>query len=94
MYIALSLRDPLRGRYGPDGADQAAEVAAHTFGADELGLPGFRVEDQGLVAAVFAGDGTSAAAYALGGVELGIDDGVAVQVGGELELGQELAYKV
>ena len=44
---------------------QAAKVASHAFRTDKFRLAGLQIEFYGLVATVIAGDGTSAASYAL-----------------------------
>ena len=61
----LRLLYPLGGGNGTHGANQAAEVAAHALGADELWPAGLLVEEEGLVAAIGTGNGASATAYAL-----------------------------
>ena len=47
-------RDAFSKVDGTGGADNAAEVTTDTLGADDAGLAGFAVEDNGLMAAVVA----------------------------------------
>ena len=54
------------------GADQAAQVAAYTFGSCYLGLAGVCIEADCLMTAVAAGYVAASAAYALFAVNLGI----------------------
>lgn len=65
------------------GADQAAQVAAYAFGSYYLGLAGVCIEADCLMSAVAAGYVAASAAYALFTVNLGIDQSVAVQAGGQ-----------
>ena len=67
-------------------------MTAHALGAHEVGLTVI-AEGDGLVAAIHAGDVTSAAADALVGVEDGKDDGVTVQVVGRNKAGKPLSHK-
>ena len=55
--------DPLCQSHGADGADEAAEVAADAFGADDVRLTGVGVEADGLVTAVLARDIAASAAF-------------------------------
>ena len=50
---------------GTGGADEAAEVAADALVSDDTGLTGLRVEGDGLVAAVHAGDVAASEAVGL-----------------------------
>ena len=63
---------------GTGGADEAAEVAADALVSDDTGLTGLRVEGDGLVPAVHAGDVAASAADALVAVGLRIDDGFVI----------------
>ncbi len=85
------LRDPFRHADGAGGADEAAEVATCAFGAGNAGLAALRVEGDGLVSAVAAGEEAASATGAFFTVNSGEDHGVAVKVGGEGEGGQQLA---
>ena len=90
----LFLVDSLCHANGSRGADQAAEVAADALGADEARLSGVAVEDDGLVAAIHAGGVAAPAAHALVAVDLRIDNGFAVEVGGCDEVRHFLSYEV
>jgi hypothetical protein len=79
---------------GTSRTDEAAEVTADTLCANQTGPSGFFVEDDGLVAAVATRYFTASAPYAQIHVELGIDDGVAVQTVGMQELLQTLANQL
>ena len=92
--VLVLLRDAFREADGTSGADEAAEVAAYALCAHDAGLAGSGVEDDGLVAAVHAGGVATAATNALVAINLRIDDGFAVEVGGQIELGQTFAHQV
>ena len=69
-------------------------MAAYALGAHELWLAGVMIEDNGLVAAIAARHLAASAADALLLVELGVADGVAVQVVGMEELRQLFAHEL
>ena len=73
------------------GADQAAQMAAYTFGSYYLGLAGVGIKTDSLMTAVIAGYVAASAAYALFTVNLGIYQSVAVQAGGQDKCRQLLA---
>ena len=72
--------------------DKAAEVTADALGAYQTGTAGLVVEDDGLMAAVVAGNLAASTADTHLLVELRVDDGVAVQMVGHQELLQPLAH--
>ena len=88
------LRNPFRHADGAGGADEAAEVAADAFGAGNAGLACLRIEGDGLVPAVAAGEEAASATGAFFTVNSGEDHGVAVKVGGEGKGGQQLAHNL
>ena len=57
-------------------------MTAYTLRADDAGLAGGRVKDDGLVPAVVTRDLTAATAHTLFPVKLRIDDSLAVKVSG------------
>ena len=67
---------------GPRRADETTEVTAYALRADDAGLAGGRVKDDGLVPAVVTRDLTAATAHTLFPVNLRIDDGLSVEIGG------------
>jgi len=79
------LLDALRQADGTSGADEAAQVATDAAGAHDVGLARGCVEGDGLVAAVVAGGVATATADAHVAVNLRIDDGGAVEFGGQKE---------
>ena len=76
----LFLCNPLRGNDGACGADEPAEVAADTLGADDARLACIGIEFDGLVTAIHTRDITAAAADTTFAVDLRIDDAIAVQI--------------
>ena len=90
--VLVFLRDALREADGSGGADEATEMATYALRAHDARLAGGGVEDDGLVAAVLTGGVAAAAADALVAVNLRIDDGLAVEVGGQIELRQTFAH--
>lgn len=85
--------DTLRRTDGTSGADEAAEMAAHTLCADDARPARGWVEGDGLMSAVHAGGIAPSAADAALKVYFRIDDGVAVEVARQDEVGQLLAYE-
>ena len=69
-------------------------MTSHTLAADETWLACLGVKDDSLMTAVLTRDMAAAATDALLMVDLGIDDGIPVEVGGVLEIGQLLTHKV
>lgn len=88
------LFDAPREANGAGGADEAAEVATDAARAHDARLARGGVDGDGLVAAVVAGGVAAAATDAHVAVNLRIDDGRAVEVGGQIELWQAFAHKV
>ena len=87
----FALGDAFRDADSTGGADEAAQVAAHTLGAHEMGLAVI-AEGYSLVSTVHTGDIASAAADALVGVEDGEDYSIAVQVVGRNKAGKPLSH--
>ena len=67
-------------------------MASDALGADDTRLAGVGIETDSLMTAIPAGDIASPAAHALLAVNLRIDDGLAVKVGGGDEIRQFFAY--
>lgn len=86
--VFVFLFDALREANGAGGADEAAEVATDTARAHDAWLAQGGVEGDGLVATVVAGGVAAAATDAHVAVNLRIDDGRAVEVGGQIDCGR------
>ena len=75
---------PLHGALGhtdgTSGADDAAEVATYAFSAYQTRTAGFGIERDGLMTSIVARNLAAPTAYALLWIELGIDDGVTVEL--------------
>ncbi len=69
-------------------------MAAYAALSIEMRLTQVGIEGDGLMAAVLVGGVATAAADALLTVEVGIHDGIAVEVGGRVEIGQLLSYQI
>ena len=91
--MLLLLSDALGSLDGSGGADQPAKVATDTFGADDAGLASRVVEADSLVTAIHAGGVAASATDATLTIDLRIDDGLAVEVGRQDEIGQLLTYE-
>ena len=86
--------DALGEADGAGGADEAAEVAAYAFGADDTGLTGVGIEIDGLMASIHARHIATATTHTLISVDLGIDHRFAIEMGGQNEVGQFLAHYI
>ena len=69
-------------------------MAAYALGANDTRQAGGGVEADGLVASIHARDVAAPAPDALLAVDFRIDDGIAVEVGRQIELGQEFADQI
>jgi len=86
--------NPLRHADGTRGADETAEVTAYAARADDVGATGGCVEGDGLMSAVHARRIATSAADAALGVDGGIDNGAAIEVGRCDEVGEFFANQV
>ena len=66
---------------GAGGADEAAEVAAYAFGADDAGLTGVGIEIDGLMASIHTRHITAPTANTPIKVYLRIDDSRTIKIG-------------
>ena len=87
-------RNTIGERDGTCGTDEAAEVATHALCSNETGLARLTVEDNGLMTAIATGNLTTATTHTFLAVNLGIDNGIAVKVGGLHKRGQQLTNQV
>ena len=88
----FALGDAFRDADSTGGADEAAQVAAHTLGAHEMGLAVI-AEGDGLVSTVHTRNIAPATADAFVGVEDGEDYSIAVQVVGRNKAGKPLSHQ-
>ena len=77
----LSLVNPLRHADGTSGTDKTAEMTTYAAGTDDVRTTCRCVEGDGLMATIHAGRIATSATNASFGVNLGIDNGAAIQVG-------------
>ena len=91
---ALLFRNTFGHANGTGGTDKAAEVAAYTLCADNARLARLSVKVDSLMAAVHTRGLAASATYAAFAVNHGIDNGIAVQVGGQVELWQQFANQI
>ena len=92
--LILFLRDTVGEADGTCGADNPAEVTAHALRPHDTWLARGGVEDNGLMAAVVAGHLATSAAHTLLAVNLRIDNGLTIQLGGLYKQRHRLAHKV
>ena len=78
--LLFSLHGALGHTDGTSGADDAAEVATYAFSAYQSRTTGFGIERDGLMTSIVARYLAAPTAYALLRIELGIDDGVTVEL--------------
>ena len=90
--FVFAFGNALRDANGAGGAHEAAQVAAHTLSAHEMGLA-VVAEGDGLMSAVHTGNVAPAAADAILAVKEGINDGVAVQIVRPGDIGQLLTHQ-
>jgi hypothetical protein len=86
--------DALGEADGAGGANEAAEVAAYAFGADDAGMTGVGIEIDGLMASIHARHIATATTHTLISVDLGIDHRFAIKMGGQNEVGQFLTHYI
>ncbi len=76
-----NLLNPLRHADSACGTDKATEVTTYAARADDVWTTCCGVEGDGLMTTIHAGRVAASATYAALGVDLGIDDGAAIEVG-------------
>ena len=94
LSASLSPRHSLGNTDGTRRADKTAEVTADALGSYQTGVTGLAIKDDGLMPAIAARHFATSATDTQFLVELRIDNGLAIQVVGLLELRQQFAHQV